>query len=198
MADYSPTNNSLEHLEFTYTTQYVAIVNQELHQWKVQKITGYSTSNGIAFPDLAFTVSDPIDGSQGWSYSSKFEYAVNRHVKFDILSDDKKSLTYDSVDNVVWLPEIYDNLYYSAVPDDSMTVTMYLKGLQRTGSKSTVGGDPDTGHGGTEVINWGAWGPWEDSYTITITTNMDKHMEIIRDCVSKQRFVQNSTIKPEW
>lgn len=198
MADYSPTNNSIEHLEFTDTTQYVAIVNQELHQWKVQKITGYSTSNGVEFPDLVFSVSDPINGSQGWSYSSRFEYAVNRLVRYVVVSDDQTTLTCGEVNNITKLPEVYDNLYYSAVPDPSMTVTMHLQGLQRTGTKSTVGEDSDSGQGGTEVIHWSAWGPWEDSYTITITTNMDKHREVLQAAVMQQRFVKNSPTKPEW
>lgn len=195
MADYSPSNNSLEHLEFTNITQSIAIVNQELHQWKVQQITGYSTSNGVTFPDLKFTVSDPVNGSQSWSYSSLFEYAVDRHVYYTVLSDDQLSLSYGDVNNLTNLPEVYDNLYKSDPPAESMTVTMHLKGLQRTGHEST---STDSQGNPTTTIVWSAWSDWTDSYTITITTNLDKHMQLLQHAIQQQRFVKNSTIKPEW
>ena len=195
MATYSPSNNSLEHLEFTNITQSIAIVNQELHQWKVQQITGYSTSNGVTFPDLKFTVSDPVNGSQSWSYSSLFEYAVDRHVYYTVLSDDQLSLSYGDVNNLTNLPEVYDNLYKSDPPAESMTVTMHLKGLQRTGHEST---STDSQGNPTTSIVWSPWGDWTDSYTITITTNLDKHMQLLRHAIQQQRFVKNSSIKPEW
>lgn len=195
MADYSPSNNSLEHLEFTNITQSVAIINQELHQWKVQQITGYSTSNGVTFPDLKFTVSDPVNGSQSWSYSSLFEYAVDRHVYYTVLSDDQLSLSYGDVNNLTNLPEVYDNLYKSDPPAESMTVTMHLKGLQRTGHEST---STDSQGNPTTSIVWSPWSDWTDNYTITITTNLDKHMQLLQHAIQQQRFVKNSTIKPEW
>lgn len=195
MANYSPSNNSLEHLEFTNITQSVAIVNQELHQWKVQQITGYSTSNGVTFPDLKFTVNDPVNGSQSWSYSSLFEYAVDRHVYYTVLSDDQMSLSYGDVNNLTNLPEVYDNLYKSDPPAESMTVTMHLKGLQRTGHEST---STDSQGNPTTSIVWSGWSDWTDNYTITITTNLDKHMQLLRHAIQQQRFVKNSTIKPEW
>lgn len=195
MADYSPPNNSLEHLEFANITQSVAIVNQELHQWKVQQITGYSTSNGVTFPDLKFTVSDPVNGSQSWSYSSLFEYAVDRHVYYTVLSDDQLSLSYGDVNNLTNLPEVYDNLYKSDPPAESMTVTMHLKGLQRTGHEST---STDSQGNPTTSIVWSPWGDWTDSYTITITTNLDKHMQLLQHAIQQQRFVKNSSVAPEW
>ena len=195
MANYSPSNNSLEHLEFTNITQSVAIVNQELHQWKVQQITGYSTSNGVTFPDLKFTVNDPVNGSQSWSYSSLFEYAVDRHVYYTVLSDDQMSLSYGDVNNLTNLPEVYDNLYKSDPPAESMTVTMHLKGLQRTGHEST---STDSQGNPTTSIVWSGWSDWTDNYTITITTNLDKHMQLLRHAIQQQRFVKNSSIKPEW
>ena len=195
MATYSPSNNSLEHLEFTNITQSIAIVNQELHQWKVQQITGYSTSNGVTFPDLKFTVSDPVNGSQSWSYSSLFEYAVDRHVYYTVLSDDQLSLSYGDVNNLTNLPEVYDNLYKSDPPAESMTVTMHLKGLQRTGHEST---STDSQGNPTTTIVWSPWGDWTDSYTITITTNLDKHMQLLRHAIQQQRFVKNSSVPPEW
>lgn len=195
MADYSPSNNSLEHLEFTNIIQSIAIVNQELHQWKVQQITGYSTSNGVTFPDLKFTVSDPVNGSQSWSYSSLFEYAVNRHVYYTVLSDDQLSLSYGDVNNLTKLPEVYDNLYKSDPPAESMTVTMHLKGLQRTGHEST---STDSQGNPTTTIVWSPWSDWTDNYTITITTNLDKHMQLLQHAIQQQRFVKNSPVAPEW
>lgn len=195
MANYSPSNNSLEHLEFTNITQSIAIVNQELHQWKVQQITGYSTSNGVTFPDLKFTVSDPVNGSQSWSYSSLFEYAVDRHVYYTVLSDDQLSLSYGDVNNLTNLPDVYDNLYKSDPPAESMTVTMHLKGLQRTGHEST---STDSQGNPTTSIVWSPWGDWTDNYTITITTNLDKHMQLLQHAIQQQRFVKNSSIAPEW
>lgn len=196
MTDYNPTNNSVEHLEFTNTTQTIAIIDQDLHQWRVQRVS-YTTSNDVTFPDIKFIIDDPVNGSQSWTYSSKFEYAVNRVVRFVILSDDQSTLIYDQVNNITKLPEIYDNLYSSDIPDRSMTVTFNLEGLQRTGSKST-GGDEGSGSGGTETITWGEWEPWNDTYTITIITNMDKHKQVLQAACMKQRFVQNSPTKPEW
>ena len=195
MATYSPSNNSLEHLEFTNITQSIAIVNQELHQWKVQQITGYSTSNGVTFPDLKFTVGDPVNGSQSWIYSSLFEFAVDRHVYYTVLSDDQLSLSYGDVNNLTNLPEVYDNLYKSDPPAESMTVTMHLKGLQRTGHEST---STDSQGNPTTTIVWSPWGDWTDSYTITITTNLDKHMQLLRHAIQQQRFVKNSSVPPEW
>ena len=195
MATYSPSNNSLEHLEFTNITQSIAIVNQELHQWKVQQITGYSTSNGVTFPDLKFMVGDPVNGSQSWSYNSLFEYAVDRHVYYTVLSDDQMSLSYGDVNNLTNLPEVYDNLYKSDPPAESMTVTMHLKGLQRTGHEST---STDSQGNPTTTIVWSPWGDWTDSYTITITTNLDKHMQLLQHAIQQQRFVKNSSVPPEW
>lgn len=200
MASYSPPNSTVEHLEFTNIRQTIAIADEELHQWKVQQVTGYSTSNGVRFDDLQFYVDDPVNGSKSWTYTSMFEYAVNRHLKYDIVSDDQTYLIYGEVNNIPELPEIYDNLYHSDPPAESMTVTMNIAGLQRTGSEQTTGGDPETGEGGTTTIVWGNWYQWNDTYTITITTNYTKHAELIQKACQEQRFVKNNVdgIQPTW
>lgn len=188
MAEYSPTNNSIQHVEFTDITQTIAINDQELHQWRIDEVTGYSTSNGVTFDDLVITVL----GSKSFQYSSKFEYAVNRVVHYNILADDQSSLSEYNVFNVYYLPDVYDNLHTSEPPDQSMTVTFHIVGQQRTGSTST---DEQTGQ---TTTHWTNWTDWSDDYTITITTNNTKHAQLIREACANQRFVKNSVYKPQW
>lgn len=199
MASYSPANGTVEHLEFTDIHNTISIADEKLHQWLVQQVTGYDTSNGIRFDDLTFSVPDPENGSKSWSYSSLFEYAVNRVLRYVIYHEDTNSLEYGEVDNIPKLPPRYDSIYVSLPPDPEMQVTMHLTGLQRTGTEQSSGGDSsDSGGGSGTTISWGPWVPWSDDYTITITTSLEKHLELLQRAIEQQTFVKNSPTKPDW
>lgn len=193
-AVYSPMNSSIEHLEFTEISQTVSIVDQPLQQWMIDEITGYTTSNQMTFDDLTWQVS-----SKSFSYSSLFEYAVLRKVYYTTLSDDQTVLNYGTAENIPLLPPIYDVLYQSDVPDESMTVTFHLKGQTRTGTESSGGGDGgDSGGSQSPTVIWSDWSDWEDDYTITITTNIDQHAKLLQQAASNSRLAKNSPTKPDW
>lgn len=177
-ATYSP--SSVTHTEFTYTSNTITVVNTASDQYKINSVS-YTTSNGITFDDLQITFNNNT-----WQYTSNFENAVNRFVKYIILADDHKSISDHSVNNLKFLPEIYDNLYYSAIPDESMTVTFHIVGETRSYSETSSGDSSGSSSG-----VWSAWTPWSDDFTITIETNLNKHVELIQKACNNQRFVRN-------
>lgn len=75
-----------------------------------------------------------------------------------------------------------------------MTVTFNIKGRQRTGELSSQ----DDQTSSAQQIIWGQWTDWIDDYTITITTNLDKHMQLIQLAASNGRLCKNSQYKPQW
>lgn len=177
-ATYTP--SSVTHTEFTYTSNTITVVNTASNQYRINSVS-YTTSNNVMFDDLKITTNQNT-----WQYTSNFANAVNRFVKYIILADDHKSISDHSVNNLKFLPKIYDNLYYSAIPDESMTVTFHLVGETRSYSETSSGDSSGSSSG-----VWSAWTPWSDDFTITIETNLDKHVELIQKACDNQRFVRN-------
>lgn len=192
MGNYSPPNNSIEHLEFTDITQTVSIADLELHQWRIDEITGYSTSNGTSFDDLTWEVT-----SKSFTYHSLFEYAVFRKVYYTTVTEDETDLIFGTAKNIPLLPPDYDVLYKSDVPDSSITVTFNIVGQQRTGTEQSTGDSGDGGGSGTTIV-WSSWYDWADTYTITITTNIDRHCKLLQQAAQNGIFCKNSPLQPEW
>lgn len=179
MASFSPP--TCTHLEFTSINQSVTVVNTEVDQYKVSSGT-YRTSNNNTFPDLVITCND----TNVWSYSSVFKYSVNRKSYYAMYHEDTNSLSTHSVTNIPKLPDVYDVLYQVDNPERSMNVYFDLVGQQRHATRHT---DPQTG---VETLHWGQWYEWTQTYTITITTNINKHCQLIQQAASNGSYARLS------
>lgn len=180
MAEWIPTNNSLELLEFTHHNRTIAVVETPIKEYQIQNVT-YTTSNGIEFDDMQIRW-----GKTAFTFDSLFEYAVNRvvqYIKHNDFASDK--VDYEQVENIKWIPESSSANYNYHNPDDSMQVYFHVTGLQRDGVESS------SGDGTTSTIIWSSWYDWSDTYTITIETNFNKHMQLIRNSIKKQHYVIN-------
>lgn len=184
---FSPGNQTISILEFTPTTQTVSIVDQPTQQWRITSIDGYTTSNGMVFDDLTWSTTE-----KSFTFTSEFMYAVLRKVYYTTLSDDQSELYYGAADNIPLLPPVYDVLYRSDYPQQSMMVSFNIVGQTRTGDESS------SDDSGSSTVVWGSWVEWSQQYTITITTNMDKHSQLLRQACMQSRLAANSPTKPSW
>jgi len=186
--EWNPPNGSVSHLEFTSgTTGSATLIDEELHEWRISKILGYKTSTGFCFRDMRYN----IPNVKTFTYGSEFANAVNRWLYFTVLADDSKSLTYHKVNNFNKLPKPpkrYDNIYRSDLPDESMQVTFYLEGTQREGTEYSTGSEDSP----ATSIRWGSWQPWVGTYTINITSNLEKHCALLVEACRKQTFARKA------
>lgn len=170
---------SCTHLEFTNTNQTITIPNTNVDQYQINSVS-YKSSDGVIFDDMKITTS-----GNSFKYSSAFQYAVPRKVYYSMLSVDQITVTKHTVNNIVDLPKNYTAIYQVDNPADSSSVTFTVKGQQRHATEST---DSITGQ---VTYNWGPWSSFTTTYTITLTTNMDKHMELIKNAVQNGQLVKN-------
>ena len=183
--EWNPPNRSVSHLEFTAgTTGSARLIDEDLHEWRVDRVLGYVASTGFCFTDMTCSVPN----NKSFAYGSMFSNAVNRMLYYTVLSDDCKSLSYHSTNNFNNLPQKYDNLYCSGLPDDSMQVTFYLEGTQRDGSEYSTGSEDSS----STSIHWGSWQPWVGTYTINITSNLDKHCALLVEACRNQTFARKA------
>lgn len=175
--NFSPA--SCTHLEFTNTNQTITIPNTNVDQYQINSVS-YKSSDGVIFDDMKITTS-----GNSFKYSSTFQYAVPRKVYYSMLSSDQMTVTKHTVNNIVDLPKNYTAIYQVDNPTESSSVTFTVKGQQRHATEST---DSITGQ---VTYNWGPWSSFTTTYTITLTTNMDKHMELIKNAVQNGQLVKN-------
>ena len=166
--NFSPA--SCTHLEFSNISQTVSIPNTSTDEYKITSVT-YKTNTGIVWNDMVITTS-----GNSFNYKCRFEYAVPRKVYYVMLSDDLMVLTKHSVNNIVDLPENYTSVYQVDNQAESMTVTFTVNGQERHATQSTDSS-------GQSTYNWSNWYSFTTTFITTITTNMDKHMELIRAAV---------------
>lgn len=187
MADWSPTNNSLELLEFTNHNRTISVVETSTKQYQIHSVS-YTTSNGITFDDLVITSS-----TKSFNFRSLFEYAVNRRVLLMEHNDfNSPTVNLGEVNNIKFIPPETSSSYQFDNPDDSMTVYFHIKGLQRDGTQGT------SGDGTSTTIIWSNWYSWEDTYNVIVETNFNKHIQLIRQAVKQQQYVQNLKGTPQY
>lgn len=158
------------HLEFNETpvTQTVSLISDEGNneEYVIENVT-YTTSNGVKFDDLTLSWDGNI-----FTYSSKFEWAVNTPCYYFIQKDHNPNnpIEYKQAVNFKELPPDYDVLYKVGDPDPSMTITFEVMGKYRTVSLEN----------GTS----GGWQDFQKTFITTIETNLTRFMTELRAAVS--------------
>lgn len=183
MATFSPSNNT--HLEFNNTNQTVTLVHDGTNEYTIQNVS-YVHENNVIFDDMKILWS-----GNSFTYKTQFANAVNRKAYYTIVRDQEKGLVKETVDNLANLPEGYEALYQVDNPATSTIVTFTVDGLTRHLETST---DSTTG---TTTEQWSEWSPFPTQYyNVEIETNFDKHMQLVREYVSKGKSAVKSEVKP--
>lgn len=169
MAEWNPENGTFETDEFVFVSQTVTAINTTTNEYRIDTVD-YRTSNGVEFEDMVITIA-----GNSFTFSTKFEYAVDRIVDYVIQENDYQIDYLDeTVDNIKKLPENVSSCYYFHNPEPSIIVYFDVVGQQRTS---------------LDGYQWSAWFDWAETYTIEVFTNWDIHQQLVIKAVENQGFV---------